>query len=137
LPPNTPINKTNTYGKIHEYFPTVRKEEYLKGQFDKVAHDYFSGTDSENHPGIDFVAKKGTPVVATASGFVKAAKEKGELWQLIIEDFLENSIRTYLTHFGHMSPIVIQQSFKKIISLSPVNLYFDGFFQIRTKKSGQ
>lgn len=34
----------NTYGKIHEYYPLISREEYLKGQFDEVAKDYFSGS---------------------------------------------------------------------------------------------
>ncbi|MBT3243512.1 MAG: BlaI/MecI/CopY family transcriptional regulator [Bacteroidetes bacterium] len=34
----------NTYGKIHQYYPKIRKEEYLKGQFDVVVQDYFSGS---------------------------------------------------------------------------------------------
>ena len=34
----------NTYGKIHEYFPVVKKEDYLKGQFDEVVQDYFAGS---------------------------------------------------------------------------------------------
>ena len=34
----------NTYGKIHEYFPLIKKEDYLKDQFDEVAQDYFSGS---------------------------------------------------------------------------------------------
>jgi len=34
----------NTYGKIHEYFPKISKDEYLKGQFDGVVQDYFAGS---------------------------------------------------------------------------------------------
>lgn len=34
----------NTYGKIHEYYPLLNKEDYLKDQFDEVAQDYFSGS---------------------------------------------------------------------------------------------
>ena len=34
----------NTYGKIHEYFPLIQKDDYLKEQFDEVAQDYFSGS---------------------------------------------------------------------------------------------
>ena len=34
----------NTYGKIHEYYALVKKEDYLKEQFDEVAQDYFSGS---------------------------------------------------------------------------------------------
>ena len=33
-----------TYGKIHEYFPLIQKDDYLKEQFDEVAQDYFSGS---------------------------------------------------------------------------------------------
>jgi predicted transcriptional regulator len=33
-----------TYGKIHEYYPLIEKEDYLKEQFDEVAQDYFSGS---------------------------------------------------------------------------------------------
>lgn len=33
-----------TYGKIHEYYPIVSREEYLKGQFDEVVQDYFAGS---------------------------------------------------------------------------------------------
>ena len=33
-----------TYGKIHEYYPLVDREDYLKEQFDEVAQDYFSGS---------------------------------------------------------------------------------------------
>ncbi len=34
----------NTYGKIHEYYPLVQQDAYLKGQFDGVVQDYFSGS---------------------------------------------------------------------------------------------
>ena len=34
----------NTYGKIHQYYPVVKKEEYLSGQFDEVVQDYFAGS---------------------------------------------------------------------------------------------
>lgn len=34
----------NTYGKIHQYYPLINREDYLKGQFDGVAQDYFSGS---------------------------------------------------------------------------------------------
>jgi len=33
-----------SYGKIHEYFPLVKREEYLREQFEEVAQDYFSGS---------------------------------------------------------------------------------------------
>ena len=33
-----------THGKIHEYFPLVKREEYLREQFEEVAQDYFSGS---------------------------------------------------------------------------------------------
>lgn len=34
----------NTYGKIHQYYALVKKEDYLKGQFDEVVQDYFAGS---------------------------------------------------------------------------------------------
>ncbi len=34
----------NTYGKIHEYYPLTSQENYLKGQFEEVVQDYFSGS---------------------------------------------------------------------------------------------
>ena len=33
-----------TFGKIHQYYPLIGREEYLKGQFEEVAQDYFSGS---------------------------------------------------------------------------------------------
>ena len=36
-----------SYGKIHEYYPLISREEYLKGQIDEVAKDYFSGSITE------------------------------------------------------------------------------------------
>ena len=33
-----------TYGKIHQYYPLINRENYLKEQFDEVAQDYFSGS---------------------------------------------------------------------------------------------
>ena len=32
------------YGKIHEYYPLINKQDYLREQFDEVAQDYFSGS---------------------------------------------------------------------------------------------
>ena len=34
----------DTFGKIHQYYPLIGREEYLKGQFEEVAQDYFSGS---------------------------------------------------------------------------------------------
>lgn len=34
----------NTYGKIHEYFPLVTKEEYFRNRFQQHVKDYFNGS---------------------------------------------------------------------------------------------
>lgn len=34
----------NTYGKIHEYFPLISKEDYFREQFKGVVKNFFSGS---------------------------------------------------------------------------------------------
>ena len=34
----------NTYGKIHEYFPTISKNDYFSVQFTSTVKDYFNGS---------------------------------------------------------------------------------------------
>ncbi len=34
----------NTYGKIHQYFPLVSKEEYFRAHFKGVVKNFFSGS---------------------------------------------------------------------------------------------
>ena len=60
-----------------------------KADIKKISKD-FGGTDAESHPGIDFAAKPGTPIMATASGKVKTAKAKGDYGNIV-----------FLTHGGH------------------------------------
>lgn len=71
--------------------PTIWPME--KSDIKEISKD-FGGSGAENHPGIDFVAKQGTPVLATASGFVKAAKEKGAYGNIV-----------YLVHDDHCSTL--------------------------------
>ena len=67
-----------------------------KSDIKKVAKD-FGGPEGEFHSGIDFAAKKGTPVMATAAGVVKAAKEKGDYGNIVylVHD---NKIATLYAH---------------------------------------
>jgi len=68
----------------------------------------FGGADAETHPGIDFAAKTGTPVMATASGIVKAAKEKGDYGNLvyIIHD------DSFSTLYAHLDKIKVKEGDK-------------------------
>ncbi len=34
----------NTYGKINEYFPLIRKDEYFKNHFKRIASDFFGNS---------------------------------------------------------------------------------------------
>ena len=34
----------NTYGKVNEYFPLIRKEEYFKRHFKRIVSDFFGNS---------------------------------------------------------------------------------------------
>ncbi|MFY0672381.1 MAG: BlaI/MecI/CopY family transcriptional regulator [Bacteroidia bacterium] len=34
----------NTYSKVHEYFPRIKKKEYFKNHFSRIAKSFFGGS---------------------------------------------------------------------------------------------
>lgn len=93
-------NSDEPQDKGKKNLPTIWPLE--KADIEKISKD-FGGTGEENHPGIDFVAKKGTPVKATASGVVKAAKEKGAYGNIV-----------YLVHDDHCATLYAHLSKFKV-----------------------
>ena len=65
----------------------------------------FGGGPANDHPGIDFAAPIGTPIVATASGVVKKAGEKGDYGNLIYIAHDEH----YATLYAHLSKMKVKE----------------------------
>jgi len=57
-----------------------------------------------NHPGIDFAAKLGTPIYATADGVIKLAKHNGGYGNCVIIDHQFG----FETRYGHMQKILVR-----------------------------
>jgi murein DD-endopeptidase MepM/ murein hydrolase activator NlpD len=57
-----------------------------------------------HHDGLDFSAKVGTPVVASADGVVKFARKFGGLGKTVMIDHLYG----YETRYGHLNKIVVR-----------------------------
>jgi murein DD-endopeptidase MepM/ murein hydrolase activator NlpD len=57
------------------------------------------------HPGIDFSAKSGAPIYATADGLVKLAKFNGGYGNCVIIDHLYG----FETRYGHMQKILVRR----------------------------
>jgi len=60
------------------------------------------------HPGIDFAAKKGTPIYAAADGVVKLSKHNGGYGNCVFVDHLYG----YETRYGHMQKILVRSGQK-------------------------
>jgi murein DD-endopeptidase MepM/ murein hydrolase activator NlpD len=60
------------------------------------------------HPGIDFAAKKGTPIYAAADGVVKLSKHNGGYGNCVFIDHLYG----YETRYGHMQKILVRSGQK-------------------------
>ncbi len=56
------------------------------------------------HTGIDFVAKTGTPVIATADGVVEVAGVKGNGYGIHVD---LNHGFGYVTRYGHLSRVTV------------------------------
>jgi murein DD-endopeptidase MepM/ murein hydrolase activator NlpD len=56
------------------------------------------------HPGIDFSAKKGTPIYAAADGVVKLARHNGGYGNCVFIDHLYG----FETRYGHMQKILVR-----------------------------
>ncbi len=57
------------------------------------------------HPGIDFAAKSGSPIYATADGIVKLAKYNGGYGNCVIIDHLYG----FESRYGHMQKILVRR----------------------------
>jgi len=57
------------------------------------------------HPGIDFSAKQGTPIYATADGIVKLAKSNGGYGNCVFIDHLYG----FESRYGHMQKILVRR----------------------------
>ncbi len=57
------------------------------------------------HPGIDFAAKAGAPIYATADGIVKLAKYNGGYGNCVIVDHLYG----FESRYGHMQKILVRR----------------------------
>ncbi len=60
------------------------------------------------HPGIDFAAKKGTPIYAAADGVIKLAKHHGGYGNCVFIDHIYG----YETRYGHMQKILVRHGQK-------------------------
>lgn len=60
------------------------------------------------HPGIDFAAKKGTPIYAAADGVVKLAQHNGGYGNCVFIDHIYG----YETRYGHMQKILVRSGQK-------------------------
>jgi len=78
-----------------------------KASIKKIAQD-FGGPGEGEHPGVDFAAKLGTPIVATASGVVKKAGEKGEYGNLVLIAHDDH----FATLYAHMDKIKVKDGQK-------------------------
>lgn len=64
----------------------------------------FTGSNTENHPGIDFKGNVGDPVISTAEGIVVFAGAKGGYGNCIMIKHIEN----IETLYGHLSKINVR-----------------------------
>jgi murein DD-endopeptidase MepM/ murein hydrolase activator NlpD len=78
-----------------------------KSDIKEISNKY-GGAGEGEHSGMDFAAKAGTPVVATASGIVKAAKEKGDYGNIVFLDHGGN----IATLYAHLDKIEVKEGMK-------------------------
>lgn len=57
------------------------------------------------HAGIDFRGKKGTPVIASSGGYIKAARRKGAYGKTVIV----SHGNSYTTLYGHLSDYAVKE----------------------------
>ncbi|OQX86365.1 MAG: hypothetical protein B6D63_00035 [Candidatus Latescibacteria bacterium 4484_7] len=91
--------------KIRDCTPTIRplRGGFLSSRFGRRM-DPFTGR-LARHLGVDFCARTGTPVMATANGIVTMAKRNGS-FGLFIEINHGNGFKT---RYGHLSKILVRR----------------------------
>ncbi len=90
------------------YLPALRPilKGFISSGFGRRMHPIFHVY--KHHDGIDFSAKRGTPIYATADGIVKYSGVNGGYGRMVMIDHLYG----FQTRYGHMSKILVRKGQK-------------------------